>query len=327
MQGRIEQFARHLAQVRGASPHTIAAYRRDLSQFAAFARSQRGLASWDQVTVNDVRAWLAALRKRLKRSSLNRKLASLRAFFDWLSARGKLAQNPARLVAAGRQDRPLPTRLTVDEAFHLVEAPQRQGAGEKKGLARVLWQRDLSVLELLYSCGLRVSELSALDREHLRLDLDLVRVAHGKGDQERLVPLGSTAKKALQNWLGLRGELVRPGKESEALFLSRRGDRLNTRAVQRLVERAAAGLAVGRKVGPHALRHAMATHLLEGGADLRSVQEMLGHRSLSTTQKYTHLTVDHLLKVYDRAHPRAQNDKDKQGDTVETVSSKKPGNG
>ncbi|MFH1059685.1 MAG: tyrosine recombinase XerC [Pseudomonadota bacterium] len=307
MQEEIAQFGRHLAVDKGASPHTVAAYARDVEQFRVFACARRELTSWEQVDALDVRAFLARELKERKRSSVGRKLMGLRGFFDFLRERGRVPANPARLVRMPKQERNLPRRLSVDEAFHLVESPPPEhrpyGSQEKAQAARL---RERAMLELLYSSGLRVSELTGLDVDHLRLDLALVRVVHGKGDRERLVPVGSRALEALQAYLVERAALLDPDDPAQpALFLNRRGGRLRPRSVQRMLEGHLPGLTVGRQVSPHSLRHAMATHLLEGGADLRSVQEMLGHKSLSTTQKYTHLTVDHLLKVYEQAHPRA----------------------
>ena len=307
MQEAIAQFREHLAQAKGASPHTVAAYARDVEQFRLFATGRRELASWDQVEAVDLRAFLAAELKRHQRASVARKLMGLRGFFDYLRERGLVPANPARLVRIPKLERPLPRRLSVDEAFHLVQSPppaRRAYGTEEKALAARL--RERAMLELMYSSGLRVSELTGLDVDHLRLDLDLVRVVHGKGDRERLVPVGSLASQALKAYLTARPALLAEGHEAQpALFLNRRGGRYSPRSVQRMLEGHLQDLSVGRRISPHSLRHAMATHLLEGGADLRSVQEMLGHKSLSTTQKYTHLTVEHLLKVYEQAHPRA----------------------
>jgi integrase/recombinase XerC len=307
MQEAIAQFRRHLAHARGASPHTVAAYARDVEQFRAFASARRELASWDQVEAVDVRAFLARELKERKRSSVARKLMGLRGFFDFLREAGLAPANPARLVRMPKQERNLPRRLSVDEAFHLVESPppERRPYGSEEA-ASAASLRERAMLELLYSSGLRVSELTGLDVGHLRLDLGLVRVVRGKGGRERLVPVGAPAMRALQAYLAARPALLAAGEQSEpALFLNRRGGRYSPRSVQRMLQGHLPGLSVGRQASPHSLRHAMATHLLEGGADLRSVQEMLGHKSLSTTQKYTHLSVDHLLKVYDRTHPRA----------------------
>jgi integrase/recombinase XerC len=305
MEEKVLAFQEFLAQARGYSPHTVAAYGRDVRQFARFARDE-GLQDWDQVDAHHLRAFLARRMRELSRSTLARKMAALRAFFRYLVERQGLAADPAALLRPPKQEKKLPRRLSVDEAFHLVQAsrPRRRTYGGERR-QEALQARDRAMLELMYSSGLRLSELVGLDLDHLRLDLGLVRVARAKGGRERVVPVGRAALGALQGYLDLRGRLVSPKRpKEEALFLNQRGGRLGTRTVQRILEDRLGGLSVGRKVSPHSLRHAMATHLLEGGADLRSVQEMLGHKSLSTTQKYTHLTIDHLLKVYDAAHPR-----------------------
>lgn len=308
MDQELRDFAGFLSQGKGRSPHTVAAYTRDLRQFKRFLVEKRGVESWDQVGAIDVRAFMAQGLKSLSRSTMARKLASLRAFFDFLRERG-LEADPSRLVQPPKQEKPLPRRLSVDEAFHLVEAerPQRRDYGSEE-LRRALETRDRALLELVYSSGLRVQEARGLDLDDLRLDLGLAHIRRGKGSKERVVPMGEKAMQAIQDYLKWRQEMLPaegPGRQEQALFLNVRGGRLSTRSMQNILAERLAGLSVGRKVSPHSLRHAMATHLLEGGADLRSVQEMLGHSSLSTTQKYTHLTMDHLMKVYDQAHPRA----------------------
>ncbi len=307
MEDEVGAFQDFLAQARGYSPHTVAAYGRDVRQFVRFVH-QEGLEDWSQVDDHHLRAFLARRFKELSRSSLARKVAALRAFFRFLVERRGLAHDAGALLKPPKQEKYLPRRLSVDEAFHLVQAPRprrRSYGGRKKQEA--LQARDAAMLELMYSSGLRLSELVGLDLEHLRLDLGLVRVVRGKGGSERMVPVGRAALQALERYLELRVALLSPqGPALPALFLNQRGGRLSQRSVQRVLEDRLGGLSVGRRVSPHSLRHAMATHLLEGGADLRSVQEILGHKSLSTTQKYTHLTIDHLLKVYDHAHPRTR---------------------
>ncbi|MFH2127530.1 MAG: tyrosine recombinase XerC [Pseudomonadota bacterium] len=306
MENRLKAFESYLAEGAGAAALTSAAYTRDVGEFAAFLEASRPGWDWPSVGESDVLAWMAQGLKTKKRSTMARKLMSLRKFFDFLLRRGEIAANPARQVKPPRQGRHLPPRLSVDEAFHLVQGPAREMDGkELTSTQRAAALRDMAMLELMYSSGLRVSELVGLDTGHLRLDLALARVVDGKGGRERWVPVGGRAMEALKDYLASRAELAPRGGEQEALFLNQKGGRITQRSVQRLVARFAGELSAGRKLSPHALRHAMATHLLEGGADLRSVQEMLGHKSLSTTQKYTHLTVDHLLKVYDQAHPRA----------------------
>ena len=300
----------------GASRHTMAAYGRDLNQFLRFMAARREISGWSQIEPVDIRAFMAQGCKGLKKSTISRKLQSLRGFFGYMHTQRGLPKDPSRMVRPPKQDKPLPKRLSVDEAFHLVDSPRIQrrsyGAEEVKKAADA---RDAAMLEVLYSCGLRVSELVGLDLVHLRLDLGVLHVEHGKGGKERYVPLGRRADSALEHYLELRASLLSPKNQSQqAVFLNRRGGRFSQRSVQLLVDEKSMDLSVGRKVGPHTMRHAMATHMLEGGADMRSVQEMLGHKSLSTTQKYTHLNVDHLLKVYDSAHPRAKNPQDDNGD-------------
>lgn len=316
MQATVRAFGEHLRAVRGLSSHTVEAYTRDVRQFLEFTRGRREIDSWDQVEAGDVRAFVATGMGRLKRATLARKLAALRGFFDFLRETRGVEVSAAELVSPPKQDKRLPRRLSVDEAFHLVEAkrPRRRDYGGED-LRQAIELRDRAALEMAYGSGLRVSEVSALDVDDVRLDLGLVHVRRGKGGRERVVPVGAAAAAAITAWLGWRKILLaraggEAGEGETALFLNREGRRLSPRAIQRVVEERLGGLSVGRKVSPHSLRHAMATHLLEGGADLRSVQEMLGHKSLSTTQKYTHLTVDHLLKTYDRAHPRAHEDKE-----------------
>ncbi|MGD9124428.1 MAG: tyrosine recombinase XerC [Desulfarculaceae bacterium] len=311
----LQAFAEYQVQARRASENTVAAYTRDVRQFLSYTQGRREISSWEEVDAADVRAFLAQGLKTQKRSTVARKLASLRSFFDYLQQEHQLGLNPSALVRPPKQEQPLPPRLSVDEAFHLVEQPAGQAdAGKKRDKQAAARSRDRAMLELLYSSGLRVSELVGLDLEHLRLDLGLVQVIKGKGGRERLVPVGAKAQAALEQWLQQRDALLAKDNPGQAaLFLNQRGGRLSVRSVQNLLQRLIPGLSISRKIGPHALRHAMATHLLEGGADLRSVQEMLGHKSLRTTQKYTHLTVDHLLKVYDQAHPRAATDDPDKG--------------
>ncbi|KMY65915.1 hypothetical protein AAU61_20040 [Desulfocarbo indianensis] len=308
MERELSDFAEFLSEGKGRSAHTVAAYSRDVGEFSRFLTGQRHINAWEQVGVNDVRAFLAQGLKSSAKSTMARKLASLRAFFAFLRERG-LSPDPTQLVRPPKQEKKLPRRLSVDEAFHLVEAERQAsrdyGSQEKR---RALELRDRALWELIYSSGLRVQEAGGLDSDDLRLDLGLVHIRRGKGSKERVVPVGSRAGEALRAYLDWRPRLLPEegeGRREPALFLNAKGKRLGPRGMQTLLAQRLGGLSVGRKISPHSLRHAMATHLLEGGADLRSVQEMLGHASLSTTQKYTHLTMDHLMRVYDKAHPRA----------------------
>lgn len=295
-------FLQHLEHERRASPHTVSAYRRDLTQFAVFGQERRGRAvTLDDIDVLFLRGFLGQLARTVQPPSVGRKIAAIRALFRFLMRRGWVSRDPSAELVLPRVRRPLPTLVDVDAAAEIVTTPDSDGP---EGL------RDRAMLEVLYGSGLRVSELVGLDVA----DVDgagadaSVRVL-GKGRKERVVPLGSQAVTALHAYLAARHALLREGSaegERGALFLSRNGRRIGVRRVQTLVHRYGA-LGAGRAdLHPHALRHSCATHMLDGGADLRSIQTMLGHASLSTTQRYTHVSVDQLMKVYDAAHPLAK---------------------
>jgi len=290
---------------KNCSPATVRAYAADLDQFARFCASGEtaspasGTAAPPidvaNITLRNVRGFLAALGAQgLRSSSLGRKLAALRSFFRYLNREGVLAGNPARPIPSPPKSRALPATLSVDEAARLLETP---GGPPRSPL------RDRALLELLYSSGLRVSELTGLDVDDLDLDGAAVRV-RGKGRRERIVPVGSKAVAAVREYLARE----RQGEGAPAaLFLNvRDGGRLTSRSVHRLLGARALRQGWPRRVSPHALRHSFATHLLVGGADLRAIQEMLGHRSLSTTQRYTQLDFEHLTRVYEASHPRAR---------------------
>lgn len=293
------RFAEHLSDERRASPHTVAAYSRDLRALCRFLDERLGgEVRLEQIDRALLRTFLAELARACAAPSIARKLSSLKSFFDYLERQGRLRKNPAALLVSPKQRRKLPRLLPAEAMQQVVEAPL---AAEK--LPELERHRDAALLELLYSSGLRVSELVGLDTHHVCFDRQEVKVL-GKGRKERLVPVGSKALLALEQYLSLRP--ASPGQSSrQALFTGRRGQRLSIRWVQELVRRYGA-LGAGRSdLHPHALRHSCATHMLEGGADLRAIQEMLGHSSLSTTQRYTHVSMDQLLAVYDRAHPLA----------------------
>lgn len=300
----VDDFVAHLASERRASPHTVSAYRRDLRQLQTFLSERtRGDVTFSHVSKLTLRAWLGELAQRCSAATLARKISAVRALFGWLQRTGRVRNNPAELLATPKVRRKLPAFLSVDAAAQLMDAaalPSSSSAAERL--------RDSALLELLYGSGLRVSELTALDLGDVSLADAQVRVL-GKGRKERIVPLGSKAQAALVAYLPQRPELAHPKTgflDERALLLSRRGRRLHVRRVQLLVQRYGA-LAAGRPdLHPHALRHTCATHMLEGGADLRAIQEMLGHASLSTTQRYTHLSMDQLLRVYDDSHPLAR---------------------
>lgn len=283
------------------SPHTVDAYGRDLRALAAFARDKLGDAvSVERIDRSLLRAYLGAIAESRAPVTISRKLASLRAFFGYLERHDGLRKNPAAQLASPRLRRKLPKFLNADAAAGVMQAPREVSGGE--GPERL---RDAAMLELLYGSGLRVSELVGLDLEHVALGSREVRVL-GKGRKERIVPLGSKAHDALVQWFAARPELLNGAPDRGAVFLSRRGRRISVRWVQSLVRRYGI-LGAGRPdLHPHALRHSCATHMLEGGADLRAIQELLGHSSLTTTQRYTHVSMDQLLSVYDRAHPLAR---------------------
>ena len=292
MKEEIEQFCRYLENERNVSVHTLSAYRGDLAQFSAFLAGQEGQGAAQAVDHLTIRRYLALLHKGHSKSSIGRKLSAIRALFRYLLREGRLDKNPAELVATPKKEQRLPFHLNIDQVTALVSAPTG-GSG--------LPLRDRAVLETLYSCGIRVSELTGMNVGDLDLDAGLARVM-GKGGKERIVPVGSFARQTLTAYLEQRGN---PGGGAP-LILNARGGRLTRRSVGRMVDAHMLLIASMRKVSPHTLRHTFATHLLEGGADLRAIQELLGHASLSTTQKYTHVSIDRLMEVYDKAHPKAR---------------------
>ena len=296
MSRAIDAFLEDIERRRGLSLHTVKSYRSDLLQLATFLEDSLGLRSFRQVDVLSLRAFLAELHERgASRASTARKLASVRTFFRYLTREGLVGDNPARLVSTPRLDRKIPPRLEQEEVERLLEAP---GDGTPLG------RRDRAILELLYATGLRVSELVGLDLETLDLANRLVRV-FGKGGKERIVPFGEPAADALGRYLSGRLALVRQGPGTDALFLNARGGRLTARSVRRILDRYLRQAALRASLSPHSLRHAFATHLLERGCDLRSIQELLGHQSLATTEKYTNLSTERLLDVYEKTHPKA----------------------
>ncbi|HMK43889.1 MAG TPA: tyrosine recombinase XerC [Dissulfurispiraceae bacterium] len=291
----IEKYLRFLLIERNVSEHTVRAYRRDLFDFAAYCPSAP-----DAIELIDIRGFVAQQTMDGKaKTTVARRLASLRSFFAYLYQEGFITVNPARLVAAPKTPKHLPNFLTVDDVFGLVEEPEGIG---------LLPVRDRALLELLYSSGLRVSEVAGLDVDDLNIREGMVKV-EGKGRKERMVPVGGKAREALKTYL-IERLLFRKKKSASpsdaALFLNKSGARLTDRQIRRIVVKHARAIGIEGQIGPHTLRHTFATHLLTGGADLRTIQELLGHASLSTTQKYTHLDIGHLIDVYDKAHPLSQ---------------------
>jgi len=305
MQDYIDRFAEHLKYERNVSAHTLRNYLSDLEQFynhicpldKTGKRPEIDIHQIDHITI---REYLSGLyREKRKKTSIARKLASLRTFFKFLCREEVVDMNPAKLVSSPRLDKKLPKVLSVDDVIKFIVTPETD---------TVLGKRDRAILELLYATGMRVAELTGLDIIDVDLKNDSVRVL-GKGRKERIVPLGSKAKQALQGYRGVRGEILveAAGQEVDpmVLFLNYQGTRITTRSVGRMTDKYVKECAVANNLSPHSLRHSFATHLLSAGADLRAIQELLGHARLSTTQIYTQVSAEKLIEVYDKTHPRA----------------------
>ena len=295
----VRSFLVWLETEKGYSSHTIDGYKRDLQ---GFQESLEGDIEVSTIEPLHIRRFVVSLHGHNGAATVGRKLSALRTFFKFLRTKKTLTSDPIAGIAGPKVGKHIPVFLTVDEVFSLIEAPSA------KDRFRL---RDIAILELLYSTGMRVAELVATNIKDLDFESEMLRVT-GKGNKERLVPVGSPAAHAVREWQDLRQQLItdrtKRGREPEknALFLNGQGGRLTSRSVERIVKGYGERAGIPQIVTPHALRHSYATHLLEMGADLRSVQELLGHASLSTTQRYTHLTLDHLAEVYDKAHPHSK---------------------
>ena len=300
MTNEVGDFLDYLTYERNVSGNTISAYRDDLESFVGFLSNDYLTMGRDQLDLRRVdhlavRAYLAHLsRRKLSRASVARHLSALRSFFKYLVREGAVESNPARTVSTPKREKHLPAVMQASDVALLLEQPDTSAT---------LGLRDAAFLELLYASGLRISELTGIDVDDLELRSRLVKV-HGKGSKERIVPFGSKAEGALRAWLAVRGDLVHDPDE-QAVFVNYRGKRITTRSVRRLFDGYLRKAALRAGISPHTLRHSFATHLLNAGADLRGIQELLGHASLSTTQKYTHLNDWQLIAVYKKAHPRA----------------------
>ena len=293
MQKHIFDFIAYLRNERNVSPHTLRSYHSDLEQLSTFL-GDKELSAVDHQTLRRFIAHL--MQGEVKKSSIARKLSAIRTFFRYLNREGILTSNPARLVATPRREQRLPAVLTADDAIRLMESPQSKKPADNDSILR-----DRAVLETLYSTGIRASELIGMNREDIDRHDSLIRI-RGKGRKERIVPVGTKALDAIDAYLGrLAGS-----SDIAAVFLGPSGKRLTARTVQRILENHRKQLGLQQKASPHTLRHSFATHLLESGADLRAIQELLGHASLSTTQRYTHVNLDSLMEVYDKAHPKAR---------------------
>jgi integrase/recombinase XerC len=306
MEQLIEQFFEHLRYERNVSAHTLRNYASDLEQFVdhiapadpkSGARRFPELKNVDHLTI---REWLAELHSaQKKKASIARKLAALRTFFQFLVREGLLESNPAKLVSTPRQEKKLPKHLSIEEAIKFIETPD---------IKTDLGKRDRAMLELMYATGVRVAELTTLNLADVDFRNQLVRVT-GKRRKQRIVPFGDPAASAIRDYLKVRDKFLLNSpiseRDDEALFLNYQGTRITTRSVGRMVEKYIKICAGVHRISPHALRHSFATHLLDSGADLRDIQELLGHARLSTTQVYTHVSMEKLVEVYDKAHPKA----------------------
>ena len=294
----LASFLNHLVVEKNASEHTTKAYRDDLSQAINYFRTQLGKdAGIKQVSTRTVRGFLAHLHEQgFSKSTIARRLAALRSWFKFLCRQSELTNSPAEGVRGPKKDKTLPKFLTEETTDKVLHSPEQD---EQSG------PRDLAILETIYSAGLRVSECVQLNLDDVNLD-DNVLLIRGKGKKERMAFLGDSSSKAISEWLIERKKVLKAkGKETEAVFINKFGTRLTTRSVGRLLAKYLKLLGLAGQASPHTLRHSFATHLLDRGADIRGVQELLGHRSLTTTQIYTHLTTQRLQESYKKAHPRA----------------------
>ena len=306
MEQLIEQFLEHLRYERNVSAHTLRNYASDLEQFVdhiAPADPKSGARKFPELKDVDhltIREWLAELHSaQKKKASIARKLAALRTFFQFLVREGLLESNPAKLVSTPRQEKKLPKHLSIEEAIKFIETPD---------VKTDLGKRDRAMLELMYATGVRVAELTTMNLADIDFRNQLIRVT-GKRRKQRIVPFGDPAASAIRDYLKVRDKFLLNSpiskRDDEALFLNYQGTRITTRSVGRMVEKYIKICAGVHRISPHALRHSFATHLLDSGADLRDIQELLGHARLSTTQVYTHVSMEKLVEVYDKAHPKA----------------------
>ena len=301
MEELLKKYEEFLTHEQDASEHTTKNYMADLHQFAEYmarthpAISSAGKTGLNKIDHNIISGYLSTLFGKNNPASVARKLASLRSFFKYWIREGSMSSNPAKDVATPKVPKRLPKFLTVDEVTALLGGPHDSD---------VLSLRDKAMMEVMYASGLRVSELVGLDIEHINLAEGILKVL-GKGRKERIVPLGTKAQTALSHYLARREELIDKEHTTNAVFLNRQGQRITPRSVERMVQKYLRDSGIQKEVTPHVLRHSFATHMLNAGADLRGIQELLGHSSLSTTQKYTHVSVDKLMDVYEKSHPKA----------------------
>jgi integrase/recombinase XerC len=291
---QVDAFIDSLVAEKGYSENTCRAYRSDLKEFASFVAAAEHAAT-ENIDALTIRKYLGISHRKNQKSTTARKLSAIRSFFRYLVKHGVLEHNPTDSVLTPKQEHPIPTYLSVDDMFRLIDSIQTD---------TVLGLRNRAIFETLYSCGLRVSEVAGLNTGDIDLNTGMVKVL-GKGARQRIVPVGEKAMEAIRVY---RRRLAKdkkvPARKDGPLFLNRRLGRLTTRSIARILDRLVLECSLHMPISPHVLRHSFATHLLDGGADLRAVQELLGHKSLSTTQKYTHVSIDRLMETYDKAHPR-----------------------
>ena len=301
----IVSFIDSLVTEKGYSDHTCRAYRKDLQDFFFFAadfhqsgktrRKHASAINLEQIDGIMIRGYLGVLHRKNKKTTVARKLSAIRSFFKFLEKRGLISENPTEHIMTPKQDKTIPVYLSVDEMFRLLDSIQSD---------TVLDLRNRAIFETLYSSGIRVSELTQMNVTDVDFKAAVIRV-HGKGNQQRMVPVGQKALTAIKTYrTRLHKQIDLEAATSGPLFLNRFNKRLSSRSIARILKQLIAAMGLLTPVSPHALRHTFATHLLDAGADLRAVQELLGHKSLSTTQKYTHVSIDHLMETYDKAHPR-----------------------
>lgn len=297
----LEEFLTYLRTEKNCSPHTLKNYAIDLREVTEFFRQEQpewikgGEVCWEELPLLPLRAYLARAHGRLKASSLGRRIASLRSFYKFLAKRGLIKRNIALELSAPKLPKNLPKFLDVDEAFRLMEIPEGDD---------FVGRRDRAILELFYSSGLRIGELTSLRMAALDISEGMVRV-RGKGSKERLIPVGQKAREALTHYLEVRAQIQALSGFEDYVFLGKQGKAIHPSVIAKRLQAYAMKLGLPKNVTPHMLRHSFATHLMNNGADLRGIQELLGHSSLSTTQKYTHISLDKLMAVYDKSHPKA----------------------
>lgn len=290
MNALLSDFERFLKYERNCSAHTIRSYLSDLDEFMTFLKKRS--THLKDVSIKNIETYLFLLHNKNSKSTVSRKLTTLRSFFDFLVSKGVLENNLPKLIPLPKKEKPLPVFLSVDEAYALINSVKEDD---------ILSIRNKAILEVLYSTGIRVSELSNIKILEIDRSQNTIKVT-GKGRKERMVPYGSKVDEAIASYLKLRHKL---NPKQNYLFLNNRGTQLTARSIDRIVKKYGIMSGISKKIGPHSLRHTFATHLLGNGADLRAIQELLGHSSLSTTQKYTHTSVEKLMNIYDKTHPRA----------------------